>query len=334
MTWDTILFDLDGTVTDPKEGITRAVATALAHFGIHEDPDSLTKFIGPPLDESFPEFYGFTPEQTEEATERFREYFARQGWHENVPYPGMAELLGDLKKAGKQLIIATSKPEAFAVRILEHFGMAQYFDRICGAPLHDQQGARKAVVIRRALSYTGGDLSRVVMVGDRRHDVAGAHETGLACIGVLYGYGDRAEHEAAGADFIAEDLPALRRLLLFDVEVIEGYLTSFGRGWDLEAVRGSGYSGGLWPPSPRDGGAALEGEEAKAAFDALDYDTAYIFRTGAGFTGAGVTAKVSAGELDQEQGVDVYVVGKDFRWTYVHTHEDGWMGPYFCRLKG
>ncbi len=214
MTWNTILFDLDGTVTDPKEGITKAVATALAHFGIHEDPDSLTKFIGPPLDESFPEFYGFTPEQTEEATERFREYFARQGWHENVPYPGMAELLRDLKAAGKQLIIATSKPEVFAVRILEHFGMAQYFDHICGAPLHDQRGAKKAAVVRRALSYTGGDLSRVVMVGDRRHDIAGAHEAGLAAVGVLYGYGDRAEHEAAGADFIAEDLPALRRLLL------------------------------------------------------------------------------------------------------------------------
>ena len=334
MTWDTILFDLDGTVTDPKEGITRAVATALKHFGIHEDPDSLTKFIGPPLDESFPEFYGFTPEQTEEATERFREYFARQGWHENVPYPGMAELLGDLKKAGKQLIIATSKPEAFAVRILEHFGMAQYFDHICGAPLHDQKGARKAVVIRRALSYTGGDLSRVVMVGDRRHDVAGAHETGLACIGVLYGYGDRAEHEAAGADFIAEDLPALRRLLLFDTEVVEGYLASFGRERNLESVRRNGYRGCLWPPAPRDGSVVLEGTAAKAAFDALEYDTAYIFRTGAGPIGAGVTAKVSAGELDQEQGVDVYVVGKDFRWTYVHTHEDGWMGPYFCRLMG
>ena len=137
MNWDTILFDLDGTVTDPKEGITKAVATALERFGIREDPDSLTRFIGPPLDESFPEFYGFTPEQTAQATEYFREYFARQGWHENAPYPDMAELLGDLQAAGKQLIIATSKPEVFAVRILEHFGLARYFDCICGAPLND-----------------------------------------------------------------------------------------------------------------------------------------------------------------------------------------------------
>lgn len=214
MNWDTILFDLDGTVTDPKEGITKAVATALERFGIREDPDSLTRFIGPPLDESFPEFYGFTPEQTAQATEYFREYFARQGWHENAPYPGMAELLGDLQAAGKQLIIATSKPEVFAVRILEHFGLARYFDCICGAPLHDQQGAKKAAVIRDALSRTGGGLSRAVMVGDRRHDIAGAHEAGLKAIGVLYGYGDRAEHVSAGADYIAEDLAALRGLLL------------------------------------------------------------------------------------------------------------------------
>lgn len=213
MSWNTILFDLDGTVTDPKEGITKAAATALAHFGIQEDPDHLTKFIGPPLDESFPEFYGFTPEQTATAVEKFREYFSRQGWIENIPYPGMAELLRDLQAAGKQLIIATSKPEVFAVRILEHFGMARYFDHICGAPLDSQQGARKAAVIRNALSYVE-DHSKVVMVGDRRHDIAGAHETGLPAIGVLFGYGDRAEHETAGAEYIAEDIPTLRALLL------------------------------------------------------------------------------------------------------------------------
>ena len=214
MSWNTILFDLDGTVTDPKEGITKAAATALAHFGIHEDPDGLTQFIGPPLDESFPEFYGFDREQTAAATEKFREYFSRQGWLENVPYPGMAELLRDLKAAGKQLLIATSKPEVFALRILEHFGMAEYFDHICGAPLDNQEGARKANVIRDALGRAGvTDLRRAVMVGDRRHDIAGAREVGLQAIGVLYGYGSRAEHEAAGADFIAEDIDALRALL-------------------------------------------------------------------------------------------------------------------------
>ena len=214
--WETILFDLDGTLTDPKEGITKAVAIALEHFGIQEEPGNLTHFIGPPLDESFPEFYGFDREQVAVATETFREYYVRQGWLENVPDPGMVELLRDLQAAGKRLLVATSKPEVTAVRILEHFGMAQYFDRICGAPLDSQEGARKANVIRNALSWAGPgwDAGNTVMVGDRRHDVAGAHEVGLPCVGVLYGYGSRAEHEKAGAEFIAEDIPALQRLLM------------------------------------------------------------------------------------------------------------------------
>ena len=216
MSWETILFDLDGTLTDPAEGITKAVEVALNHYGITvENRSTLNKFIGPPLDESFPEFYGFNDEQVREATRVFREYFGRQGWAENIPYPGIDKLLGDLKAAGKKLIIATSKPEEFAVRIMNHFGLAQYMDVIAGASTDNQEGAKKANVIRKALQRAGvEDLAAAVMVGDRRHDVAGGHEVGLKVIGVLYGYGDRAEHEAAGADFIAEDIPALEKLLL------------------------------------------------------------------------------------------------------------------------
>ena len=216
MSWETILFDLDGTLTDPAEGITKAVETALNHFGITvEDRSTLNKFIGPPLDESFPEFYGFNEEQVQEATRVFREYFGRQGWLENVPYPGIDKLLSDLKAAAKKLIIATSKPEEFAVRIMHHFGLARYMDVIAGAPMDNQEGAKKASVIRDALRRCGlEDLTSAVMVGDRRHDVAGGHAVGVQVIGVLYGYGDRAEHEAAGADFIAEDIPALEKLLL------------------------------------------------------------------------------------------------------------------------
>ncbi len=216
MSWETILFDLDGTLTDPAEGITKAVEVALNHYGITvEDRSTLNKFIGPPLDESFPEFYGFNDEQVREATRVFREYFGRQGWAENIPYPGIDKLLGDLKAAGKKLIIATSKPEEFAVRIMNHFDLAQYMDVIAGASTDNQEGAKKANVIRKALQRAGvEDLSSVVMVGDRRHDVAGGHEVGLKVIGVLYGYGDRAEHEAAGADYIVEDIPSLEKLLL------------------------------------------------------------------------------------------------------------------------
>ena len=216
MSWETILFDLDGTLTDPAEGITKAVEVALNHYGITvENRSTLNKFIGPPLDESFPEFYGFNDEQVREATRVFREYFGRQGWAENIPYPGIDKLLGDLKAAGKKLIIATSKPEEFAVRIMNHFGLAQYMDVIAGASTDNQEGAKKANVIRKALQRAGvEDLSSVVMVGDRRHDVAGGHEVGLKVIGVLYGYGDRAEHEAAGADYIVEDIPSLEKMLL------------------------------------------------------------------------------------------------------------------------
>lgn len=213
--WNTVLFDLDGTLTDSAPGITHSVAHALAYFGIHEEPESLLKFIGPPLNESLPEFYGFTAEQTAKAVEVFREYFNEKGWCENAPYPGVPELLRDLKAAGLRLMVATSKPEVQAVRILKHFGLAEYLDRICGAPLNNEDGARKSAVIRNALSYVD-DPDSVVMVGDRRHDVAGAKETGLPCIGVLYGYGGREELEEAGADFIAEDMDKLRELLLDD----------------------------------------------------------------------------------------------------------------------
>ena len=216
MSWETILFDLDGTLTDPAEGITKAVEAALNHYGITvEDRSTLNKFIGPPLDESFPEFYGFDDEQVREATAVFREYFGRRGWAENIPYPGIDKLLADLKAAGKKLIVATSKPEEFAVRIMEHFDLARYMDVIAGAPMDNQEGAKKASVIRDALRRCGvEDLSTAVMVGDRRHDVAGGHQVGLKVIGVLYGYGDRPEHEAAGADDVVEDVPALRALLL------------------------------------------------------------------------------------------------------------------------
>lgn len=211
--WKTVLFDLDGTLTDSAPGITNSVSRALAHFGIEEKPENLLRFIGPPLNESLPEYYGFTPEQTAKAVEVFREYFVEKGWLENAPYPGIPELLGDLKAGGLQLMVATSKPEVQAVRILKHFGLAEYFDFICGAPAGNEDGARKASVIREALRRAE-DPSSVVMVGDRRHDVEGAHENGLPCIGVLYGYGSREELSGAGASFIAENLEALKNLLL------------------------------------------------------------------------------------------------------------------------
>lgn len=216
MQYHTILFDLDGTLTDPKEGITKSVAYALQHFGIQvENLDSLTCYIGPPLAVSFPEYHGISEEDTPTAVAKYRERFSDVGWAENLVYDGIEQMLDALKQAGKKLLVATSKPEVFAVRILEHFGLNGYFDLICGAPMHAPKGHGKADVIRDALERAGiSELSGAIMVGDRLHDVEGAHKIGLPCIGVLYGYGDREEMEACRADYIAEDVEALRAMLL------------------------------------------------------------------------------------------------------------------------
>ena len=348
--WKTILFDLDGTLTDSQEGIINAISYALDHFGAHRERGELMKFIGPPLMESLPEYCGFSREQSQAVIEKFREYYQSRGWLENAPFPGVPELLRDLKAAGLQLMVATSKPEDMAVRVLEHFGLAQYFDQICGAPRSAPDSARKADVVRRALSWADpraqvlsedDRLTEAIMVGDRLHDVAGAHEAGLSCIGVLYGYGGREELEAAGAEFIAEDIGALRGLLLFENELAGRWLQAFGidRGVEPGVLYEHVYAPGnlLWHVFSWGGPPYLEGDEARRAFDALNYDTAHIFRDGyrreKGFdiSEAGVTAKISSADLDKEQG-DVYVTDKDFRWTYVRTHEDDLCGPYFCQL--
>ena len=215
MRWHTILFDLDGTLTDPGEGITNSVAYALRRYGIEvEDRKSLYPFIGPPLHESFMRYFGMSQTQALEAVEVYREYFSVKGLLENKPYPGIEALLQSLRGQGRRLIVATSKPERYAVQILEHFGLAQYFEQICGALMHPPSGYGKADVIRDALQRCAiTDLTGVVMVGDRLHDVEGAHAVGIPAIGVLYGYGDRAEHERCGADYIAEDMASLSQLL-------------------------------------------------------------------------------------------------------------------------
>ena len=209
-----ILFDLDGTLTDPGEGITKCTAFALSHFGVAiEDLTSLYSFIGPPLKVSFRNY--LSEEETYQAIALYRQRYASVGWKENMPYPGIGQLLKELVESGKTLLVATSKPEAFAVKILEHFGLAQYFSVICGAPMDERAHSTKALVIADALARAGiSDAAQAIMVGDRLHDVEGAHENGMAAIGVLYGYGDRAEHEACGADYIASTVDDLKALFL------------------------------------------------------------------------------------------------------------------------
>ena len=201
-----ILFDLDGTLTDPGLGITNAVMYALKKFNIEvPERSELYKFIGPPLLESFEKFYGMSSEESQMALQYYREYFKPYGLYENTVYDGIEELLAELKAQGKKLILATSKPEPFAIEILRHFKLDKYFDFIAGATM-DEKRVRKADVILYALESCGiTDLSSAIMIGDREHDVLGAKEVGLESIGVLYGYGDMPELETAGATYIVEN---------------------------------------------------------------------------------------------------------------------------------
>lgn len=212
--YDIILFDLDGTLTDPGIGITNSVAHALAHWNIEvKDRAELYKFIGPPLSDSFMRYYGFSEEDAIQAIAVYREYFSVKGLYENEVYPGIPELLSALKAAGKTVVLATSKPEGFAVEILRHFGLYDYFDIIAGASM-DESRNKKADVISYAISQMKNpDLSRMIMIGDREHDILGAKQIGIDSIGVLYGYGDRAEHEQAGATYIAEKVEDILPLL-------------------------------------------------------------------------------------------------------------------------
>lgn len=210
-----ILFDLDGTLTDPSEGITNAVAYALDHFGITvPNRKDLNKFIGPPLWGSFEKFFGFTKEQAVRAVAFYREYYKDRGIFENQVYEGTENLLKKLRAEEKTLIVATSKPAVFAVRILEYFRLADYFCFTSGSEL-DGSRTDKGEVIRFALDECGiRRLSETVMVGDREHDIKGAQSAGISSVGVLYGFGNREELTAAGADFIAEDMNALEKILL------------------------------------------------------------------------------------------------------------------------
>lgn len=205
--YHTILFDLDGTLTDPGLGITNSVIHALKKWGIEvADRTQLYRFIGPPLQDSFMQYYGFCKEDAEKSVAYYREYFREKGLYENEVYPGAEKLLSDLKAAGKKIALATSKPEEFAIKILKHFQLDGYFDVIAGATM-DSSRSKKADVIAYCLEQLGvTELSQVVMVGDREHDIIGAKTVGVDSIGVLVGYGSREELETAGATYVAETL--------------------------------------------------------------------------------------------------------------------------------
>ncbi len=203
--YQNLLFDLDGTLTDPGIGITNSVAYALEKYGIKtDDRTQLYKFIGPPLQDSFAEFYGFSQEEAKMAVQYYREYYKEKGIFENKLYDGMEHLLQSLCEAGKKLFVATSKPEAFAIQILKYFSLNQYFTYIAGSNMDGTRSKKEEVIAYALKAGKIQDLSSAVMIGDREYDVTGAKKAGIASIGALFGYGSRKELEAAGADALAE----------------------------------------------------------------------------------------------------------------------------------
>ena len=217
MKYQYILFDLDGTITESAPGILNSVRYALKKMGFSiRDEEELLQFIGPPLVDSMKKYYGMNEEQAEQAVVFYREYFSQKGMFENSVYEGIEESLKILSESGKKLAIATSKPEVYSVRIVEHFGLADKFEKICGASM-DKSRNEKACVIRYTLEMLGipdEEKASVLMVGDRRHDIIGAKQNGLDSMGVLYGYGNRNELEEAGADYIAESAMDVAKIIL------------------------------------------------------------------------------------------------------------------------
>lgn len=238
---DYLLFDLDGTLTNPKVGITTCVQYALASFGIDEpDTDKLTPFIGPPLKESFMEFYGFDEEKAAAAVEKYRERFQDTGLFENEIYDGIAEMVKKLKEQHKKLAVASSKPTVFVERILEHFQIREYFDVVVGSEL-DGRRTDKAEVVHETLRQLYGEKlsedaihekkKNTVMIGDRKFDVEGARAEGVISVAVSYGYGEMEELKAARPDYIVRSVEELEKLLMRGSNVKNDSFTA--KLWDI-----------------------------------------------------------------------------------------------------
>lgn len=208
--YQNILFDLDGTLIDSKEGIVNSVKYALSYFSITvEKYEELYKFIGPPLRESFSRYYGFNENDTELAIAKYREYFSKEGMFQNTLYKGIPELLESLINAKKNLIIATSKAEIYTKQILENLKIDKYFSFICGSTL-DGSRSTKGQIIQYILKTNNLLCDNCVMIGDKSHDILGARESNMDSIGVLYGYGSYEELKEANATYIIKDVNELQ----------------------------------------------------------------------------------------------------------------------------
>lgn len=219
-----LLFDLDGTLTDPKIGITTCVQYALKDFGIDEpDLDKLEPFIGPPLKDSFMQFYNMTEEEAERAIAKYRERFSEIGIFENEVYAGIPEMLQNLQNCGMFLAVASSKPTEFVERILEHFDLRKYFRVVVGSEMDGTRVEKEEVMmeaLRMLFSYKPIQFAKVYMVGDRKFDIEGAKAIGVESVGVSYGYGSKKELKEAQADHIVDSVAQLQELLMIEGEAL------------------------------------------------------------------------------------------------------------------
>lgn len=205
--FDYLFFDLDGTLTDPAQGITNSFIHALKYFGI-EIPtyEKLCTFIGPPLVDTFKTQFGFDDEKAALGVKKYREYFAEKGLLENYVYDGIPEILSTLKTNEHKLVVATSKPEEYSIRILEHFDLAKYFEHICGSNMNETRSKKDEVIAYAIEKCHIKDKSNILMIGDRMHDIIGAQKNNIKSCGVLYGYGNLEELQNAGADYIVKSV--------------------------------------------------------------------------------------------------------------------------------
>ena len=217
--YDVIAFDLDGTLSDPAHGLIQGFVYCFKKLGIrYESEEELRKYIGPSLYEEWQEDFGFTPDEANDAIEVFREYYNIYGWWDNTLYDGIPEMLGALKKAGKKVVLATSKPLDTAKKVLELFGLTEYFDFIGGAVNH--QNDQKWQVLNWSLSSVGVDINdpaqraKCIMIGDRKYDAEGAKICGVDSMGVLYGHGTEEEMNASGFTVLVRTVPEILEILI------------------------------------------------------------------------------------------------------------------------
>ncbi len=211
--YTTVFFDLDGTLVDSGEGVTNSCMYALEKFGIQEKKENLYRFIGPPLYQSFKEFYGFDGERAEIAVKTYREYYKEKGIYECHLYNGIEDLLKYLKEKGYKIALATSKPEDYAHRVLDFLGISKYFDYKIGATMDEKTRATKEAVIEYTLSVSNTSAKDAIMVGDRHFDINGANTFGMDSIGVIFGYGSYEELKGAGATHIVKCAKEIKDIL-------------------------------------------------------------------------------------------------------------------------